>query len=154
MPLFRKLVASLPDTSHRVLQPRPADFHHFFTDGACKQGKDVRTRISAWAVVAADLHHDTFTPIGADLLAGFVQTAVRAEATAAAAALKAGLDGHKPFCIWTDNLQVHRRLEQLREDTWWPGPLTKDHDLWTVIGRLISQGRHLFARAVKVTSKA
>lgn len=148
----RNALATLPTATRALLRPPEASTLHFFTDGGALLPQEPRGRLGAWALVAADLDHDSFRPIGWGLLDGMLQTVLRAEATAAIAALEAGLRAHADFCIWTDNQLVYTRLETAREGQGPPGRMSPDHDLWTTLFSLVHRAGPSFVRAVKVTS--
>ena len=113
---YRAILVKQPPSSHRFLAPPEENVLHFFTDGGAITPKEPRSRLGAWALVVANLEQDTFRPIGWGVLEGLIQTVIRAEATAAIAALRAGLQADVEFCIWTDNQLVRNRLETARGD--------------------------------------
>ena len=134
LPAFKQACMSLPDT-HQDLQwpwhtPPTLDV---FTDGSCKQPTCPLSRVAGWGVVVG-LKNSTFWPLSQGMVPGWIQTAMRAELTAAISACFYIYQGDKPARLWIDNATVFRRLKTfLQEDTIPVGPNKRDADLWNVL---------------------
>eukprot|EP00438_Fugacium_kawagutii_P029229 Skav229564 [mRNA] locus=scaffold568:553802:558148:+ [translate_table: standard] len=150
---FQKELCQLPDTTKQwEVAPPPTDVLHLFTDGGCIKPTEPRLRLATWGVVNADILTDTYVPIARGAVPGLLQTATRAEAYAAIAALEYSIYHQIPCIIWLDNARVHRKLEAFRLGQPPPGRMSKDHDLWNRLWSLVqtAMDTRLFLRAVKV----
>ena len=108
------------------------------------------TRLASWAIVlyTPDNQHD-FTPVGASVLPGLIQTITRAELTAVIAALILADRLRKPFRLWIDNDFVVNELRQAFEtpDFFFSkiSHKTANHDLLLTL--------HLWAHRTKLLCK-
>ena len=151
---FRSCLAALPDEtwSHDFPTPIP-DILDLFTDGACELPHDMFCRLASWGVTVFQPASMSFVPISSGILTGIVQTIVRAEYTAAVAALRFVQIVRKPFRMWVDNQQVFQFLQAV-----WQGhnpstsPRRPNHDLKCVLRDLLMCLGHLCRGIHKVCS--
>eukprot|EP00438_Fugacium_kawagutii_P017138 Skav217501 [mRNA] locus=scaffold1908:258586:268404:+ [translate_table: standard] len=153
VPSLRTHLCQLPDTSCEwALSTPDMAVLHLFTDGSCLEPREPRLRLATWACVCANLEADTFVPLSRGAVPGLLQTATRAEATAAISAVAFALHHRKPFIIWLDNAKVFKTLEAFRCGKPPSSRMHKDHDLWHRLWSLVTEAnaQQLFIRAVKV----
>eukprot|EP00438_Fugacium_kawagutii_P016980 Skav202416 [mRNA] locus=scaffold1370:238535:240418:- [translate_table: standard] len=147
---------ALPDTRGHFesVQHLHGDLH-FFVDGGCLNATLPGLRVGTWAIAAADLDQDTFCPLAQGFVPGRVQTAMRAELTAAGEAILCGLAANRRFSIWTDNQAVFRRLSKWLRDPGREFPTrSRNADLWNQLRRrtLVALEADLLVVVCKVRS--
>lgn len=151
LPYFRQALHNIPDNTHNLIIPEivPPTLD-IFTDGSCLNPACKMTRLASWAIVlyTPDNQHD-FTPVGASVLPGLIQTITRAELTAVIAALILADRLRKPFRLWIDNDFVVNELRQAFEtpDFFFSkiSHKTANHDLLLTL--------HLWAHRTKLLCK-
>lgn len=155
---FMKSLLTIPDTTTDSQTPPvpPANtVQHLFTDGSAKWPKHPDCRLASWAVVGADLEHHTFPTLACGGVPGLHQSALRAECTAAIAALQIILATGLDTTIWVDNATVHERLQQALgfPKSQWNNKM-KDHDLWTRMHHLAQSIRRAGIRVQIIKVRA
>eukprot|EP00435_Cladocopium_sp_Y103_P071758 s627_g38.t1 len=158
--VFRKRLRNLPEY-HECFVPyamRPIMCTkgptHFFTDGACLRPKDRFARLCSWGVTRStpdDMW--SFCPVASGCLPGRHQTVVRAEITAATAALRAAAQEGHALCIWSDNQRTVTALQMLMSDPhrhW--SPKAANHDLLNQMAGEFREVSHLCRGVFKVSS--
>eukprot|EP00438_Fugacium_kawagutii_P014108 Skav225594 [mRNA] locus=scaffold1527:168505:176565:- [translate_table: standard] len=118
------------------------DVWDLFIDGSAQHPKIPCARLASWAVVlAGPFHSATGYPLSRGFVMGLWQTVQRGELTAMISALSYAAMTTKPCRIWVDNQQVFRRTRAMQRQTWSPGPMSCDADLWELVGTLLDQVR-------------
>ena len=109
---LRQMYVDFPDTTatfaHHELDPT-LEYVDLFLDGSCCHPSEPDLRIASWAFVLWDGHQFQLGSKG--LVPGWKQTSLRAELTAAIAALKFCIDQPRPCRLWFDNASVQEMLE-------------------------------------------
>ena len=109
-----------------------------FTDGSCIDPKNPDTRVAAWAVVQGSVEGPP-TVVASGPLQGLMQTAYRAEISAALHACRRALTAHRPARIWSDCQGVVTRLRRLISGSWQPKAGSYNYDLWLELAEVVSQ---------------
>lgn len=156
---FRRMLDSLPSFEHCILSNDlvatcPSEPAHYFTDGSCHRPQDKVARICGWGVVLANpLDLWDFVPIAAGCLRGRHQTVVRAEITAAAAAVRDAVQKGHHFCLWSDNARVVALMQSMlaNPDRTWSRK-QPNHDCINSLAAEMRAGTHLCLGAFKVAS--
>eukprot|EP00438_Fugacium_kawagutii_P035970 Skav227576 [mRNA] locus=scaffold517:31608:33188:- [translate_table: standard] len=156
-PIFqdlRKQFCFLPDLTHSFHVTPPDTLPmNLFIDGSCVMPEDPVLRVATWAVVVADLQHESFPIVASGPVIGNFHTILRAELHAAIVAIRFALAMKHPFFLWTDNQVVYDRI-RCHDHEHEVDCCDKDHDLWGKLAVLLnkSKGRDLFRGVVKVYS--
>eukprot|EP00435_Cladocopium_sp_Y103_P023516 s1323_g5.t1 len=157
---FRQRLSDLPGFQQCLIlqetpsQPSPNGPVHYFTDGSCLHPKDKYARLCGWGVTCSrspDMWN--FVPVASGCLPGRHQTIVRAEFTAATAAVFAAAQAGHEFCLWSDNQRVVSVLQQLVNDPLkvWSGR-TSNHDVINCLASEFRPVSHLCRGIFKVSS--
>eukprot|EP00435_Cladocopium_sp_Y103_P042393 s1318_g11.t1 len=156
---FRQHLEHLPSYQQCMLELQPVPSSsagpvHYFTDGSCLRPNDRYARICGWGVakvLPSDMWH--FQPTASGCLPGRLQTVLRAELTAATAALHDAQHHQQPFCLWLDNARVVtilRLLYQSPQHIW--SRKVANHDLIHQLASEFREVSHLCKGIFKVAS--
>ena len=152
--VFREAVQQLPADAYEFQFPRVLPHClDLFTDGACLAPQDSFGRWASWGVVIFEPDSASYLPVAADLVSGLVQTIVRAEFLAAAAAIKYAILCRCEFRLWVDNQQVFQFLDRLfRGGVPAINPNRPNHDVKQVVADAFGLIRHRCQGIFKVCS--
>ena len=132
LPGLRRLLHDLDDSTGCFhCAPSAHAMQHLFTDGACSFIATPDFALAAWGVV----HAGSEQPVACGLVPGILQTAPRAELSAAIAALRWTWRYQVPVCIWIDAQHVVDGLHKLQAGH--VGPFGDNADLWGKIAVLV-----------------
>ena len=156
---FRASLAELPGYEqcilpHNLVSKSPSEPAHYFTDGSCLRPQDKFARVCGWGVVLASPQDMwNFAPIAAGCLPGRHQTVVRAELTAAAAAVHDAVNKGHSFCVWSDNARVVTLMNSMlaSPDRKW-NRKQANHDCINRLADELRAGVHLCQGVFKVAS--
>ena len=109
-----------------------------FTDGSCIDPKHPDTRVAAWAVVQGYVEGSPRV-VASGPLHGLIQTAYRAEISAALHACRRALESRRAARIWCDCQGVVTRLRRLISGSWQPTAGSSSYDLWLELAEVVSQ---------------
>ena len=123
-----------------------------FLDGSCTYPAEPDLRIASWAFVIWD--GEQFQRVSCGLVQGWRQTSLRAELTAAIAALKFCVDQQLKCRMWFDNEHVQGTLQQWIQDfdTMWEHK--QDADLWHQLHAQFVHAKPFVTAAYKVQAHA
>ena len=150
---FQKLCSDFPDTKYSFVMPRQVPDHLWlFTDGGCKAPASYAGKWATWGVVLGSWETDEFYPISSGLTPGLVQTAVRAEITAAISACAFAHGQQIPTTLCLDNDLVYRRMCKFKLRECIIKPNQKDSDLWFELHHWVRMLGDRLELVVKVVS--
>ena len=151
--IFQQLCSSFPDTTHTFEMPASIPEHLWlFTDGGCKAPASHEGKWATWGVVLGSWELDKFYPISSGLVPGIVQTAVRAEITAAISACSYAHRMQLPVTLCLDNDLVDRRIRKFQARECTIKPNQKDGDLWFDLHHFVRMLGDKLQLVVKVVS--
>ena len=151
---LRRALYDLSDHHVHCVPTESPEVFHLFLDGGCLNPTIPRLRVAGWGFCLAMLPSDEFLPIASGLVAGILQTPLRAEITAAIEAIRFAIQRSRPFYLWTDNKHVYNKIGEYLKGGIAPGPKLSNHDLWSQLHALVTQAKalQLMQQVVKIVS--
>ena len=152
---LRHLYMRLPDTTTEFTDWRVNEHLQYldlFLDGSCVHPSEIDTRIASWAIVVWD--GQDFKRIACGLVPGWRQTSLRAELTAAIAALKYAANRQCLCRLWFDNENVQNTLQQWIQGFSTAWEKKQDSDLWHQLHAQFRHSQSYLSAAYKVQAHA
>lgn len=152
---LRHLYMRLPDTTTEFADWREHEHLQYldlFLDGSCVHPSEIDTRIASWAVVFWD--GQVFQRIACGLVPGLRQTSLRAELTAAIAALKYAANRQRLCRLWFDNENVQSTIQQWIQGFSTAWDKKQDSDLWHQLHAQFRHTQPYLSAAYKVQAHA
>ena len=147
--LWRRL-SEIPDTCHVHQYFSAANEVHLFTDGSCLLPRVPQLRLAAWAVcVGVDPQQEPIVIAGGQL-AGFLQTAFRAELAAVLAAILVAARKSTPCWVYSDCQGVVDRVQGFLNGFPRPSTRGRNSDLWVRIFDAVHEAGQWLRGIVKV----